>query len=213
MMGLNTVYLPEAFNPRVHKKPTSSKIELEAEINIDVIAFGFQYPYRRLMIEKLVDSGIQVSLFGKKDRRFSSPKLDKYFHNEWITGERKAKLLYGSKIVFNNFHYAEIESVNCKFFEIAGIGAFQICDYRPTVHEYSKIDPEKFTFKGIDEAIDLIKFYQDKPMLRHEMAAVQYEHFLQHHTYEHRTNKILETVFAIKSQPAERDSPVLGPTF
>lgn len=194
-MNLNAIYLPEAFNPLVHQIPKINRIELEGKTNIDVLIFGYLYPYRVNMIKKLIGSGINVTLFGKKDKRFFDPELDKYFHNEWITGERKAELLYGSKIVFNNFHYAEIESVNCKFFEIAGIGAFQICDYRPTVDEYSKIDSSKFTFKSIDEAIDLIKFYLDKPMLRHEMANIQYEHFVQNHTYEHRVKQILETVF------------------
>lgn len=208
-MGLNVKYLAEAFNPRVHLRPTVDRTELEQETNIDVLTFGHQYPYRSKIIKKLIDSGIRVTLFGKKDRRFSLPELDKYFRNEWILGERKAKLLFGSKIVFNNFHYAEIESVNCKFFEIAGIGAFQICDYRSSVHEYSKVDPAKFTFRGIDEAIDLIKFYLDKPMLRHEMAEVQYEHFLHHHTYDHRTKSILETVFADKNLSSGFDSPAM----
>lgn len=194
-MGLNSIYLPEAFNPRVHLKPNLNRIELESKINIDVLAFGSLYPYRVNMIKKIIDAGTNVTLFGKKDRRFFKPELDKYFHNEWITGDRKAELLYGSKIIFNNFHYAEIESVNCKFFEIAGIGAFQICDYRPVIDDYSKVDSAKFTFKSIGEAIDLIKFYLDKPTLRYEMANLQYEHFLQYHTYEHRVNQVLETVF------------------
>lgn len=194
-MNLTAVYLPEAFNPRVHQKPNINRIELEGKTNIDVLAFGYLYPYRTNMIKKLVNAGLNVTIFGKKDRRFFDPELNKYFHNDWITGDRKAELLFGSKIVFNNFHYAEIESVNCKFFEIAGIGAFQICDYRPTIDEYSKVYSAKFTFKSIGEAIDLIKFYLDKPTLRHEMANIQYEHFMQNHSYEHRVKQILETVF------------------
>ena len=194
-MDLNVIYLPEAFNPRLHQKPDLNRIEFEEKTNIDVLAFGHLYPYRVNMIKKLIDSGLNVTLYGKKGKRFFDPGLDKYFHNEWITGERKAELLYGSKIVFNNFHYAEIESVNCKFFEIYGSGAFQICDYRSTIDEYSKIDSAKFTFKSIGEAIELIKYYLDKPTLRHDMANIQYEHFMQNHTYETRVKQILETIF------------------
>lgn len=194
-MDLNAIYLPEAFNPRVHQKLNLNRYELEKKINIDVLAFGYLYPYRANMIKKLVNSNVNVTLFGKKDKRFFLPELDKYFRNEWITGNRKTEFLLGSKIVFNNFHYAEIESVNGKFFECAGIGAFQICDYRRTVAEYSKVDPDKFTFKSINDAIELIKFYMDKPALRFEMANTQYEYFVQNHTYEHRVRKIIETVF------------------
>jgi len=194
-MELNAQYLPEAFNPRIHKRPCVDRIEIEKKIDIDVLAFGYLYPYRVNMIKKLIDAGLKVTLFGKKDNRFFNPDLDKYFHNEWITGERKAELLYGSKIVFNNFHYAEIESVNCKFFEIAGIGSFQICDYRPSVNEYSKVDSSKFTFNSINEAIELIKYYLENPNLRYDIANIQYEHFMQNHTYEHRVKSILDTVF------------------
>ena len=103
-------------------------------------------------------------------------------------------MIFGSKIVFNNFHYAEIESANVKFFEIFGIGGFQICDYKPTLEEYSIIPVEQFTFKNIDEAKDLINYYKDKPELRHQISSKQHEHFIKNHTYEHRVNEILNTL-------------------
>lgn len=194
-MGLPTYYLPEAFNPQVHQRPHVDRAEFEEKTNIDVLSFGHIYPYRAKMLKSIIDAGIKVTMFGKKDKRFSTPEVDKYFRNEWITGEVKAKLLFGSKIVFNNFHYAEIESVNCRFFEVFGIGGFQICDYRPIINEYSKVDPAKFTFKTMDDAIDMIKHYLDKPQVRHEMANLQYDHFIQNHTYDHRVKQIMKTVF------------------
>lgn len=80
--------------------------------------------------------------------------------------------------------------------------AFKEYDRKPTfldmeiqtVDEYSRVDSKKFTFKSIGEAIELIKFYLEKPTLRHEMANMQYEYFVQNHTYEHRVKQILETV-------------------
>ena len=194
-MSLNAYYLPESFNKRMHKKPNVERSELEEKTDIDVLTFGYLYPYRVKMVEKLICAGINVTLFGLKPRQFFNPKLEKNFKNEWITGERKSELLYGSRIVFNNFHYAEIDSVNCKFFEIAGTGAFQICDYRPTVDEYSIIPSSKFTYKSIDEAIELIKYYLSRSQLRYKLAEKQYEHFQQHHTYEHRLKQVLLTVF------------------
>lgn len=189
-MGLNTFYLPEAFNTRVHKPPTADRLELEQKINIDVVAFGTMYPYRANMISQLIKSDINVSLFGVPDKRFPKKEIVENFKNEYITGQRKSEVLYGSKIVFNNFHYAEIESANVKYFEIAGIGGFQLCDYKPTLQEYSFIDVEKYTYKNINEAIDLINYYLNKPTLRFELAEAQRKHFLEHHTYEHRVNEI-----------------------
>jgi len=193
-MGLNTFYLPEAFNPRVHKMPSMDREKLEKKINIDVVAFGSMYPYRTNMVEHILNAGIDVALFGTPESRFPKPEIEKNFRNEYIIGDRKSEVLFGSKIVFNNFHYAEIESANVKFFEIFGIGGFQICDYKPVLKEYSAISLEKFTFKSIGEAIELIKYYLDKPELRHEMALEQHHHFVLHHTYEHRINQIMQVL-------------------
>jgi spore maturation protein CgeB len=191
-MGLNTFYLPEAFNPRVHKMPSSNKNEFEEIFDLDVVAFGTIYPYRANMVRQLINSGIKIKLYGTPDKRFGSPDVNKNFNNEYITGDRKSELIYGCKVVFNNFHYAEVNSANVKFFEIGGIGGFQICDYKPCLEEYSIIPTEKFTYNSVGEAIDLIKFYLDKPVLRHEIALEQYKHFLSYHTYEHRINQMFD---------------------
>lgn len=192
---LNTFYLPEALNPRVHKIPEGKDREvLEKKIDIDVVTFGTMYPYRAKMVENLIKADIKVDLFGLPDRRFPTDTVKNHFRNEFITGERKAEILYGSKIVFNNFHYAEVESTNVKFFEIYGIGGFQICDYKPILKEYSAVDIEKFTYKNIDEAIEKIKYYLQNPTERYSIAQVQMEHFHKYHTYEKRINEILEKV-------------------
>lgn len=194
-MKLKTFYLPEALNQRFHKKPEIDRLELEKKINIDVLTFGSMYPYRANMIKFLAKSGINVSLFGTMDNmetRLFPSNLN--FSTEFITGNRKSELVYGSKIVFNNFHYAEIESANVKFFEIAGIGGFQVCDYKTTLKEYSAIPVEQFTYKTVGEAIDLIKYYLDKPQLRYDLAETQRQHFLKKHTYECRIKQIFECI-------------------
>lgn len=191
---LNAYYLPEALNTRIHKPINKIRQQLENEIGIDVVAFGTMYPYRANMISHLINSDINVTLFGVADTRFPKKEITKNFRKEYITGERKAEILYGSKIVFNNFHYAEIDSANVKFFEINGIGGFQICDYKPTLEEYSKIDVKKFTYKTIDEAIDLIKYYLPRQEERHQLAEEQMKYFREHHTYEHRIKEIFSAL-------------------
>jgi spore maturation protein CgeB len=193
-MRLNTFYLPEALNARIHKMPTGNRLEQERKLDIDVVAFGTMYPYRENIIKQILKEGIKVDLFGTPDRRFAQPEIEKCFRNEFITGDRKAEVLFGAKIVFNNFHYAEIQSANVKFFEIAGIGGFQLCDYKDVLREYSAVPVEQFTYKNIGEAIDLIKYYIDKPNLRHDLAQKQHDHFVVNHTYEHRLKQLLSVL-------------------
>ncbi|MDM1042799.1 MULTISPECIES: CgeB family protein [Empedobacter] len=193
-MGLNTFYLPEALNPRVHKPLTNNRIELENKVAIDVVAFGTMYPYRAKMVSKLIEKDINVALFGVPDKRYPREEITNNFRNEYIVGERKSEVLSGSKIVFNNFHYAEIQSANVKFFEIAGIGGFQICDYKETLQEYSVLDVKDFTYKNINEAIELIQHYLPLTDKRHSMADLQMKHFHKYHTYEKRIEQVLNSL-------------------
>lgn len=185
-ISLNTYYLPEAFNERIHSLKVENRKELEEKINIDVVCFGTMYPYRAKMVENLLNEDINVKLFGTPDRRFPLNNINSHFQNEFITGKRKAEILIGSKIVFNNFHYAEVDSVNAKFFEISGMGAFQVCDYKPTLEEYSVIPKGKFTFNKMEEAVELIKYYLNHAYERHQLADLQKQHFLENHTYDIR---------------------------
>ena len=192
-MKLNVKLYNEAFNSRLHLKPSMNKIDCEEGVNTDVLVYGTMYPYRNRMLRALKDNEIVISLYGVKPR-FFDPFLDSNFRNSYITGQEKAKLLYGSKVVFNNLHYAEINSVNNKFFEINGSGAFQICDYRPILKELLPIDPELVSFTKIDEATEKIKYYLKHPEERVEISSKIYTHFLDNYTYDHLIKYILNNI-------------------
>jgi spore maturation protein CgeB len=191
--GLNAYYLPESFNTRLHNPPEVDRSALERELDIDVLVFGNLYPYRTRMIEELVRHNIRTTIFGAAGRYFST-SLRPFFQNRMITGADKARHVLGARIVFNSFHFAEIEAANCKYFEIGGIGGFQICDYTVGLHEYSPLDPSMYSFKSISGAIELIHTYLHDQDRRYRMADIQREHFLAHHTYEHRIAAILKII-------------------
>ena len=191
--GLNAHYLPEGFNPRLHKRPMEEKAAAEQRANIDVLVFGSLYAYRARMVEQLLRAGIRVAVFGTEGPYLS--QIGKAaFQKQYLIGDEKNRLLYGAKIVFNNFHYAEITSVNQKYFEINGIGAFQLCDYKPTLEEYTGVSAERVSYQTMTEAIDKIRYYLAHPTERHELADRQYHHFQQHHTFDLRMNQMLHTI-------------------
>ncbi len=194
-LDLNVYYLPESFNSSFHIKPDVSKAEAEKNTDIDVMVIGSLYRYRYKFIENLVKKGISVKIYGNKVSYIKNTFLDKYFMNEYVTGKRKAELFYGSKIVLNNFHYAEIESVNCKFFEIAGSGGVQLCDDNQVVSEFFEKDEEVFTFKTNDEAVEKIKYLLDNPEVRYNASLKVYEKSIKEHTYEKRIEQVIKTVF------------------
>lgn len=191
--GLNAHYLPEGFNPRVHQRPPVEKAVAEWLTNIDVLVFGSLYAYRTRMVEQLMRAGVRVSVYGKQGP-YVSPSVNAVVHQQYLVGPEKNRLLYGAKIVFNNFHYAEVSSVNQNYFEINGIGAFQLSDYKPTVDDYTGVPAEQVTYRTMDDAIDKIRYYLARPAKRHELADRQYTHFQQYHTLDRRVSQLLRTI-------------------
>lgn len=92
-------------------------------------------------------------------------------------------------------HYAEIESVNNRFFEVNGCGAFQLSDYRPILKDLLPIDPELVSFRSIDEGIDKLRYYLAHPTERHEIADKVYRHFMENYTYDHLVLYLLNATF------------------
>lgn len=191
--GLNAHYLPEGFNPRVHHRPAIDKATAEQQTNIDVLVYGNLYPYRVRVIEQLVRAGINVTVYGRKGP-YLPPAVTRRFTNRYLAGDEKNRLIYGARIVLNTLHYAEVSSVNQKYFEINGIGGFQLCDYTPTIDEYTAVPAPAITYRTTDDAIDKIRYFLAHPAKRHAIADRQYAHFQQHHTFDQRVRQLLQII-------------------
>ena len=191
--GLNAHYLPEGFNPRVHQKPPVEKPVAEWLTNIDVLVFGNLYAYRARMIEQLMRAGVNVAVYGTEGP-YLRPVVQSAFRRQYLSGPEKNRLLYGAKIVVNTLHYAEITSVNQKYFEINGVGGFQLCDYKPTIDEYTGVPAEQVTYRTMNEAVDKIRYYLARPPERHTLAAQQYAHFQTHHSFDQRVADLINMV-------------------
>jgi spore maturation protein CgeB len=192
-LELNVFHYHEAFNPRVHKAPNKNFSELENEIGIDVLCFGTLYPYRNRMLKLLKDKGVNLTLYGTKARYFEN-QLESNYKKKEIYGEEKSRLLNGAKIVFNNYHYAEIESVNNKFFEISGSGAFQLMDYKPILNDLLPVDPKRVSYLSIEEAHKLITHYLNNPEERWEIRSKIYKHFIKNYTYKQLLEKVFNSI-------------------
>lgn len=203
--GLNAHYLPEGFNPRVHHRPAIDKATAEQQTNIDVLVYGTLYPYRVRVIEQLIRAGINVTVYGKKGPYLTND-VARRFANQYLAGDEKNRLIYGARIVLNTLHYAEVSSVNQKYFEINGIGGFQLCDYNPTIDAYTAVPAEAITYRTTADAIDKIRHFLAHPTERHDLADRQYAHFQQHHTFDQRVRQLLQII----SLPVESaNTPVL----
>lgn len=193
-MHLNAKLYNEAFSRRHHIKPNVSKLAFEQQYDIDVMTYGTMYPYRCRMLKAVLDAGVNLKVYGVKPNRFYDLSLDQAFQNKYIVGEEKSNILYGAKVVFNQMHFAEIESVNNRFFEVNGSGAFQLSDYRPILHNLLPIDPELVSFRNINDGIEKIKYYLAHPQQRADLANTIYNHFTTHYSYDNLIEYILYNI-------------------
>jgi len=193
-LKLNVRLYSEAFNKRIHVKPGVDKLEYEKDYDMDVVTYGSMYPYRNRMLRILTEHSVNLKIFGEKSRPFYDNELDNFYTNYFITGKTKAKILYGARIVINFMNYAEIESVNNRFFETNGSGAFQLSDFRPILKDLLPVDPELVSFRSIDEAIEKIWYYLKHPEERVAIAEKIYNHFLDNYTYDHLIQYVLDSL-------------------
>ena len=185
-LGFPVRYLPEAFNPAYHVPPDAPKGDVERAVDVDVAVFGSMYPYRTVFLERLLDAGVRFSLFGARPSHATPGRWEAAFTGEYLRGRRKAEVLRGARIALNIMHYAEIESVNARFFEILGCGGFQLCDRTPVLAELAHPGQETETFATFDEAVDKIRAYLADAPARAVIADAGRRRALAEHTYEHR---------------------------
>jgi spore maturation protein CgeB len=105
--------------------------------------------------------------------------------------EDKARAARAARIALNPLHYAEINALNCRAFELAGCGAFQLVTAQPVVAEHFVPGVEIETFASVGELIEKIRHYLQHPAAAAEIARRASIRAHSEHTYEHRLAEIL----------------------
>jgi len=188
----NVFYLPECFNPIVHK--ILDKIPLNSENYFsDITTAGNLHPYRVKFFNEL--KGYNIKIWGNPAPGWIDSKLiDKYFQNRYIANEEKAFVFHNSKIVINNLHPGEIWGINVRAFEIAGCGGFQLINWRPSLRQLFNENDEITSFKNFDELKEKIDYYLLHESERKRIATNAYNRVQMEHTYEKRLGLLLQTL-------------------
>jgi len=182
------ICLPEGFNPSIHSPPNISKAEAEKN-GPDIMIAGTLYYERAYILEHLTDYNLNI--YGIYPGWLRSPVI-KYHKRRYLTGPEKAKVFFSSKICLNTIHYANIDGTNCRLFEIAGAGGFQIAEFRKSIPEYFIPDKEIVLYESIDDLKEKVNFYIRHPTLRWKIAQAGRKRALKEHTWEHRLRNLLK---------------------
>jgi spore maturation protein CgeB len=180
-------YLPEACNPRVHR---SAELTDEARkiYGCDVMIAGTLYYYRQEILRQLAEFDLKI--WGLRPD-WLLYRLPLRYIGKAVFADDKALAVAGARICLNTLHYGEVDGLNCRAFEIAGCGGFQLITDVPVLSEHFEIGSEIVSFKSTVQLVELIRHYLDHPELAGEIARRGQLRAHREHTFEHRIKEIL----------------------
>ncbi len=188
-LGINAHYLAEACNPLWHHRVELTPAE-RRKYKCDLTTAVNMYYYRARILEMFQDYDLKI--WGAPYASWLESPLHRRYGGIYVVEEEKAKAFNAAKIVLNTMFYSEIEGVNCRLFEAAGCGAFQVADWRPALPEIFEPEHEIVTFRTREELKEKVDYYLARPEERREIADRAYARAQREHTYEVRLRKMFE---------------------
>jgi len=191
-------YLPEACNPRVHK-PIELVDDDYYRYGCEVMLAGSVYYYRQEILRTLGDFDLRIYgtrpgwLLDRLDGRRIEPEV-------W--GDAKVRAARAASVALNTLHYAEVDGLNCRAFELAGIGAFQLMDHKSVVSEHFRPGEEIETFRTLDELSAKIRHFLRMPERAKAIAEAGQRRAHRDHTYEARLREIFRVALPARQARA-----------
>ncbi len=175
-------WLPLACDPQVHRR-----YDVPKRYDIGFVgSVRSGYERRRVLVERLA-------------RRFT---INDY--SQPHTPAEMARLHSESRLVFNCSMRHE---VNMRLFEAPATGSLLLTDRIGNGLDALVTDREHVVMYDDDRLVDLADEYLRDEAARERIARQGYEHVRAHHTYLHRVDTILDTVFAATLRP-RLDAPL-----
>lgn len=100
-----------------------------------------------------------------------------------------------SKINLNISLRSIVSGIPLRVWDIMGTNAFLMTNYQSEMFDYFVPDEDFVFFENPMDFKDKIAFYMAHDSLREKIAASAYEKVISEHTYEHRLNCMINTVF------------------
>lgn len=186
-LGFNAHLLHEAMNPEWHKP-------LSERTNSNLIVAGSFYGYRNSLVKKLMDRGLGFELYGGRPARWCYSEIRFRHSGKFVVREEKSRVFGAGLGCLNSTALSEGNSINCRAFEIAGAGGFQIMEDRAIISDCFIPNKELVTFQSIDDVVELAnRASVDKDWTKRIRSAGA-RRALSEHTYEHRLKAMLACV-------------------
>jgi spore maturation protein CgeB len=184
-LAAHVISLPEACNPSWHRP---SDVEIEPV----VVVAGNMYAFRMRLLERLVEVGVPIRVYGPPWARWlRSKRLEPHYTGRYIAREEKAAIFRSAGVVLNTIHPGEMASVNCRLFEAAGCGGAVLTDCRPGLGDLFEIGKEVQTFDCFDSLVDRVRWMLHHPGDARRMGDLAAARAHAEHTYDLRLEQLL----------------------
>lgn len=180
-------YLPEACNPRMHR-PIEMTAADRDRYGCEVMLAGTLYYYRQSILQQL--DGFNVKVWGSKPD-WLVDRLPGRFMGRLVYGDEKVRATLAAKVCLNTLHYAEVDGLNCRAFEIAGCGGFQLISHVPVLDQHFVPDTEVVSYRSTDELIEKVRHFLHHPEAARAIASRGQARAHRDHTYEKRLCELL----------------------
>ncbi len=198
--GTPFFYLPEACNPSVHRS-----LELTAEdrqrYECDVMIYGSIYYYRQTILQQL--GAFDLKIWGHAAGWFVN-RVERAVSGPEVFLDAKVRAVRAARVALNPLHYGEVNALNCRTFELAGCGAFQLVTHKPVLKEHFSPGSELDDFRTTDELIEKIRHYLNHPEQAAAIARRGQERAHREHTYDHRLRDIIAVAFGSQKSTLPR---------
>jgi spore maturation protein CgeB len=202
----NVFYLPFACDPTLHRKIQLS--DREASVyGSDVSYIGSLWPGSNFYNDRIESLSHLIQTEPHMDLKIWSisrssllnefPIVEKYVEKMPVFGRRAVKVYNSSKVNLNFNHVMNEGFGNMKLFEIAGCGAFQLCNKKSSARkivDYLDFVKHIACFDGLTEMKDMLKYYVEHSNERLEIASQVQELVYKNHTYKHRITDLMDVV-------------------
>ncbi|MEP2612601.1 CgeB family protein [Marinobacter alexandrii] len=186
-VGLQAELLHEAANPDWHR-PIS--VSGHPDVGAVVVA-GNYYGYRQFLVTRLAETGTALALYGPKPPRWSTDAVRTQHRMRYIVREEKSKAFYAGLACLNSTAMSEGDSLNCRAFEICGIGGLQLIENKSAVELCYEPGNEVLTYSSVDEILDYLDRARKEPDWTKKIREAGVKRTVSEHTYRHRLDYIL----------------------
>lgn len=199
-LGIDSCYLPIAFEPRVLEDLNAMRVGAEpgSERSHEVAFVGgldpSVHPARVELLERVAAvAELDVWGYGAEALPPTSPLRGRYRGQAW--GLDMYRVLADSKIVVNrHIDAAEGNANNMRLFESTGVGAMLLTDEGANLSELFESGRELITYDSAGDLVESVRHYLGNEDERRAIAAAGQQRTLGEHTYGRRIAELAEAL-------------------